>query len=94
MTPEPQKEFDCIYYPMCHKAYELLYCPKKARGDVCEDYRPYNPHQEREKVLDEVFQWVDQHPFSIRKDGYEYYRVSRNEFAKKIAELRSRGGGG
>ena len=32
------KEFDCRYYSMCHRAYDLLYCPKKARNDVCIDY--------------------------------------------------------
>jgi len=47
MTPQPQQniidkmmqEYDCIFYPMCVKARELLYCPKKVGKSDCEDYR-------------------------------------------------------
>ena len=36
--PAPE-EFDCIHYPICHKGWELLYCPKKAKGEDCQDYK-------------------------------------------------------
>lgn len=49
MTPQPKQqediidkmmqEYDCIFYPMCYRARALLYCPKKAGLEECEDYR-------------------------------------------------------
>jgi len=38
---EMMKEYSCIFYPMCCKARELLYCPQKVGKSKCDDYRQY-----------------------------------------------------
>jgi hypothetical protein len=40
LIDEMMEKYSCIFYPMCFKARELLYCPKKAGKQECEDYRP------------------------------------------------------
>ena len=40
---EMMKEYSCIFYPMCYKARELLYCPQKVGKSKCDDYRQYLP---------------------------------------------------
>jgi hypothetical protein len=41
IVDEMMKEYSCIFYPMCCKARELLYCPQKVGKSKCEDYRQY-----------------------------------------------------
>jgi hypothetical protein len=43
LVDEMMQDYDCIFYPMCHKARVLLYCPKKAGKTECEDYRSLFP---------------------------------------------------
>jgi hypothetical protein len=41
IVDEMMKEYSCIFYPLCHKARELLYCPQKVGKSKCDDYRQY-----------------------------------------------------
>ena len=41
IVDEMMKEYLCIFYPMCCKARELLYCPQKVGKSKCDDYRQY-----------------------------------------------------
>ena len=94
MTPEPQKE----YIITEGELEQLQFCDiDRIRNKYASKVRsrPYNPQQERERVLSELQEMVAQH---YCDDGIHRGWVLANTIdrwiSKKKEELRSRGGGG